>query len=282
MSLEKAAHWANIFAILPAYIMLWMVLRPRPQQSGEVMASGHSLLDASIYAFFILFTFGAILSVIVLSRKKLPNEPSHDPRGPILTVRDARYGIGGQSYQDVTALLRKYIKLNKINIPVSNDTFKSDPYPGVVKHVAVSYIYGVPQMRVMKREGEQLVLPSPRHLLRDKVESLGRDLFAFLREKGPMPANPINNLRTTDSQWRAIGDAWDHYVDAIHYGYGRLFKSRAIDLFNELAENHISFKLEQYEIDPPQVARETSVRKIAEECLLIVVRMEIEDESQGT
>lgn len=98
--------------------------------------------------------------------------------------------------------------------------------------------------------------------LREKVRQLGRDLFGFLRDS-------------------AVRENRAAYVEAIHHGYLHRFRMRTADLFNELSEAGIPFDLEPWEIDPPEIAREKSVRHIAEECFLIAARMEIQELAEG-
>jgi diguanylate cyclase (GGDEF)-like protein len=116
--------------------------------------------------------------------------------------------------------------------------------------------------------------------LRDRVRKLGRDLFAFLREKASNPKELL--VEETEKPSSAAQGKRAAYVEAIHYGYLRRFRQRAVDLFNELSEQGIRFNVERWEIDPPEIAREKSVRHIAEECLLIAARMEIDECAQGT
>lgn len=119
--------------------------------------------------------------------------------------------------------------------------------------------------------------------LRDKALQLGKDLFAFLREKGPRPNPRIGKHQPWDEGYKGIVEARGPYVEAIHYGYLSRFKQRTIDLYNELHENGIKdFGIEQYEVDPPQVASERTVRKIAESLFLLAARMDVGDASKGT
>jgi hypothetical protein len=117
---------------------------------------------------------------------------------------------------------------------------------------------------------------------RKKVIALGRDLFAFLKEKGPAPDDPVNHLRENDTKWYAMQEAYGNYTTAIHYGYQHRFKERTIDLFVELAARNIQFDLSQADIDPPSNwVGDPKVKKIAEECFRVVSRMDIEEASKG-
>jgi hypothetical protein len=121
--------------------------------------------------------------------------------------------------------------------------------------------------------------------VRDKLHmrtlKFGRDLFAFLRECGPKPSlEPTYN--SMEEHIEAAFEINGPYVEKIHYGYMKKFKERGCDLFLDWQEAHVVHNIESWEIDPPQVARAKTVKKIAEECLLISVRMDIERESKGT
>ena len=124
--------------------------------------------------------------------------------------------------------------------------------------------------------------PEPRNETREKVLTLGHDLFAFLREKGPMPNDPLDHIRDKKAIWREAQEKRGPYVEAIHYGYLNRFKNRCTSLFYELAEKQIPFNVAEYEVNPPQAVRETNVRKIAQECFLVVAHMDIAEESKGT
>jgi hypothetical protein len=105
----------------------------------------------------------------------------------------------------------------------------------------------------------------PEHILRDKVLQLGRDLFAFLREKRP--------LGPDSSGW---------YAEQIRLGYQHRFKQRVVDLFNELAENGITDpEIQGWEIDPPEIQNADRVRKIAGHLFMIAARMDIAEEAKG-
>src|SRR5207302_11135965 len=76
-----------------------------------------------------------------------------------LVIHYAGYGLGGQRYEDVTLMLRGFIKQDRVNVPVSNTTFRSDPYPGSPKHVVVRYSYKGKTRETVRHENDQLVLP---------------------------------------------------------------------------------------------------------------------------
>ena len=130
--------------------------------------------------------------------------------------------------------------------------------------------------------GRGVAAASPSSNLREKVLQLGHDIFSFLRETGPQLRDPLNRDRD-DEIWCPPPKEWGPYATAIHYGYLQRFKDRAVNLFNQLADQQIRFDL-----DPsatPEAVRETYVRNIAEECFLVAARMDIsataQDSKQG-
>jgi len=117
--------------------------------------------------------------------------------------------------------------------------------------------------------------------LRQRALDLGHDLFAFLREIGPRPQRVVDNRKTIEERIAEHMKINGPQVEKIHYGYLKKFKQRAVDLFTELNEAHIQYELKDWEIDPPQAVRAETVKKIAEQCILIAARMEIGEESEG-
>lgn len=120
------------------------------------------------------------------------------------------------------------------------------------------------------------------NVLRDKVITMANELFAFLREKGPQPEIKLTALMDTGDIIEEAFKTNGPYVNAIHHGYMHRFKNRVNDLFSELAENGIGTDLKPWEINPPEVARARTIRKVAEELFLIATRMDIDKASQGT
>jgi len=119
--------------------------------------------------------------------------------------------------------------------------------------------------------------------LHGKVLSLAQDLFAFLREKGPKPNPRLSKWQPWDEMYHTIVDARGPYVEAIHYGYLARFKERALSLFYELQEHGIKdLGIEEWEVNPPQVASERTIRKVAERLFMIAAKMGIDEASKGT
>ena len=118
--------------------------------------------------------------------------------------------------------------------------------------------------------------------LRQRVLKLGLDLFSFLREIGPKPQRIVDNRKTTEEKVAEYMEANGPYVEKIHYGYLKRFQSRASEVFMDLNAAHIQHGLKDWEISPPQAVHAETVKKIAEECLQIAARMEIQEESKGT
>jgi len=111
--------------------------------------------------------------------------------------------------------------------------------------------------------------------LKDRVVALAHDLFAFLKERGPEPPDPINHLQSTDKQWKEVWERYDPYVERIHHDYLRLYRDRVVNIFHELAAQRIRIPdVQEWEIDPPQAVRAATVRKIAEQLLLLATRMD--------
>jgi hypothetical protein len=246
-------------------ILVWLDLKPADVWGWRMsLGLAHWAWLASAIVLFGISLWSSLYSLYRSTRGT--NTPEKiEPLASPLTIEQATYGLGGESYQDVTESLRKRIVQGRVNAPVSNSTFDCDPFPGHKKQLEVAYIYNGTRARAIKAEGEQLILPTPRYVLREKVLSLGRDLFAFLREQEP------GHTSTR--------------IEAIHYGYFHRFRSRAVDVFNELSANHLRYDIQHHEVDPPQaqggIAREETIKKIAEQCFLVAARMEIEDESGG-
>ena len=122
--------------------------------------------------------------------------------------------------------------------------------------------------------------------LKEKTLQLGRDLFAFLREKPPIL--PDSSFAIPDAEWSAARNAQWSAAEPIYHGYMLRFKQRVIDLFHELAERGIENKplkweeLQSWEFDPPEPPNPLAldVPKIARYLLLLASKMDIERESK--
>jgi len=123
----------------------------------------------------------------------------------------------------------------------------------------------------------------PTNELKAKVLQLGRDLFNFLREKGPYPQVPRDKTMTHDEILRKAMEIRGPYTEAIHYGYDHRFKQRTLNLFDELAEHGIrDSEIKEWEVNPPQIQTTERIKKIAERLFLLAARMDIDEESKGT
>jgi hypothetical protein len=120
--------------------------------------------------------------------------------------------------------------------------------------------------------------------LRDRAVQLGRDLFEFMREKGPDPEVIIDKNKSLEEQIRHVMQVRGPYVESIHYGYMAHFRDRVVKMFNELAEIGIALpnEIQPWELDPPQVQNAERVRKIAENLFLIATKMDIAAAAKGT
>jgi hypothetical protein len=118
--------------------------------------------------------------------------------------------------------------------------------------------------------------------LKEKALKLGLDLFAFLREKDPIPPDPP----FSDPEWDAKKSARWSALETVYHGYLLRFKQRVLDLFHELGERGIEDKpikpweeLKPWEIDPP-ACTDLDVQKIAEHLFLLATKMDIMEESK--
>lgn len=122
----------------------------------------------------------------------------------------------------------------------------------------------------------------PRNELKAKVLQLGRDLFQFLREKGPYPQVPRKEGMSHDEVLRTAMKIRGPYVEAIHYGYDHKFKQRVINLYDELAEHGTrDTELKEWEINPPEIQNADRIRKIAERLFFLATKMDIDEETKG-
>lgn len=122
----------------------------------------------------------------------------------------------------------------------------------------------------------------PRNL-QARISEMSRELFSFLREKGPEPTTPTNNLKTLDDTWRQISRVWFAYAESIHYGYNRRFRDRLIELCNDMDEASIRYDLSLSDINPKASSVDPEkVKRIARELGLVAAKLTIEDQSKGT
>lgn len=111
--------------------------------------------------------------------------------------------------------------------------------------------------------------------LRKKIIEMAHRLFEFLKERGPEPPDPINHLRSTDKQWKEVWERYDPYVERIHHDYLRLYRGPMVDLYHELAAKGIRIPgVTESDIDPPQAVRAATVRKVAEQLLIMATKMD--------
>lgn len=244
-------------------------------------------LPADVYGYAVLF-LGSFLAFMYLGRNqrstKHPESKSgSQPPSSPLTIHYAGYGLGPGRYMDVTAALNSHVTAEGLNVPVSFSTFGCDPYLGSVKQVLVRYSYSERvQRELVKGEHEQLVLPTPNQILRSQAASVGRELYAFLREKGPDPEPKFDPSMGTSEKLRETVRVRSSYVEGVHYGYERKFRQRLKDLMNELAENGITDTGIRPSDVEPQAQNAQRIKAIAESLLLLSARMEVSEELRGT
>ncbi len=72
-----------------------------------------------------------------------------------------------------------------------------------------------------------------------RVRSLAEEMLLFLKEVGPKPwvrmDKSVSKLMSDNEIWEAGNDVLEPWVNKIHYDYSARFKTRAIQLKDELA-----------------------------------------------
>lgn len=188
------------------------------------------------------FASGWAIAVAALVSRSTSNVPK-------LVIKYAGYGLDSARLSDVTIALRGYIKDNRINVPITNHTFGTDPYPGQRKVLIVRYSVGRGMdLEVVRHENDQLVLPdvgssvlsqAPTKLSA-KAFDISKQLSEFLAEHGDRPSedaiwNATRDRRFID-EYRRVIEPWD---DKFQAGYWRRFKERVLSVRHELAENRL-------------------------------------------
>lgn len=90
---------------------------------------------------------------------KMLERPQAYRVGQPLAIHNATYGVDGGPNTDVTNILRRAIKDNRISLKVNNKTMGRDPANGIPKQLRVRYSYGDQTRDVMLDENEQLRIP---------------------------------------------------------------------------------------------------------------------------
>jgi hypothetical protein len=77
-----------------------------------------------------------------------------------LVIHSTKYGAGAIQIE-TAPILRNMIHMGKIDVPVENSTFGTDPVENVHKSLTVEYSIGLdgPVQRIVKSEHERLQLP---------------------------------------------------------------------------------------------------------------------------
>jgi hypothetical protein len=75
-----------------------------------------------------------------------------------LRIVRATYGAGGQT-QDVTGLLRSWVRHDRLEIRVENETLRTDPAPNRRKELRVTYEYKGRSRTISVREGDPCTIP---------------------------------------------------------------------------------------------------------------------------
>jgi hypothetical protein len=76
---------------------------------------------------------------------------------PVLTITGATYGANGRTL-DATSLLQSRVQDNRLDFEVGAANL-ADPAPGVVKELAVTYLWQGQTREARVRDGERLILP---------------------------------------------------------------------------------------------------------------------------
>lgn len=137
-----------------------------------------------------------------------------------------------------------------------------------------------PGQTVLK--GSESFSVSAERVLKESVLQLGRDLFAFAREKGPEPGGPRpESGDTLDDRFRWLSSPeMQQRRSTIIHGYELRFKQRTRDIYNELREKNL-----QYEgIGDLGAIRQVSdidqIEKIARACFNVAKEMDIAEEKK--
>jgi len=109
------------------------------------------LIAGSTFSTGLLFYLGMRRRVLPIARVAETSETRP------LKIISAKWGIGGDAYEDVTEIICKRAKPDAVNLPVEKGLL-GDPFPNAVKHLIVKYSYAR-EWSVTINESERLVLP---------------------------------------------------------------------------------------------------------------------------
>jgi hypothetical protein len=200
-----------------------------------------------------------------------------------LHIAYAGYGLGGDRYKDVTILVRGYIKSNKLNVPVSNETFLGDPYGGAKKHIVIRYRIGSGrEVEIVRHEHDQLILPTDEDqtavmrpvTLGERSRHLGDELLQFLAEKGPEPDLSYVKKIPIEVALKEVSKLYDPWLDGVYYGYEHRFRDRVLNIRAELKEALVSDPALDSAIDKIGSRTAASIETIAEDLILIGSRLQ--------
>jgi hypothetical protein len=145
------------------------------------------------------------------------------------------------------------------------------------------YVVGkVPGPANQSSKPENQKANSPISSLREQVAQLGRDLFAFVREKGPEPEGPTpESGATIDDRMRWLVEVKSPLSLSILHGYKLRFEGRVMDMFHELREKGIAYEGVGELGSLGQVNSIAQVKAKAHACFNIVKEMDIAEEERN-
>ena len=111
----------------------------------------------------------------------------------------------------------------------------------------------------------------PQGLLGDRLRQAAIDLFAFLKERGPLPDAGITPGMNTREKLARSWPMAQHWANATAFGYEHRFRSRIEDLVAEVRERGLNPAIADYEFSPPHGHSADSIRVLAEKLGLLSV-----------
>lgn len=138
--------------------------------------AGPWLIAATLLTFGIVMLGWDILARAYQNKKPLLDEANTLSEDRTLVIVSARWGIGGDAYQDVTNVVRRNAKLDSLNMPASIGLL-GDPYERAPKHLRIVYLVGR-RWEISVPEWQTAVLPEKdgEEQQRKEEELLHKDL----------------------------------------------------------------------------------------------------------
>lgn len=112
--------------------------------------------------------------------------------------------------------------------------------------------------------------------LQDRITHLAHDLAAFVRGIEPAPEVEITpGMSTLDILSASHGN---RRPEQIHNGYMHRFKDRAISMLHEINEKGVSTDIRLFEVEPPEIQRESVVRDLVRKLYITACNITIDHE----